>query len=71
MPEEPTPFDDNYQSESESFTLDQEPEKKRLSFTRAFAYLMLAVGLLAGIGLYLLSLADTPALAFIPTNSTN
>ena len=64
MPEEPTPFDDNYQSESESFTLDQEPEKKRLSFTRAFAYLMLAVGLLAGIGLYLFSYLQTPPTDF-------
>ena len=65
MPEEPNSFDTDYESDSVSFNLDQDSEPRRPSFTKILAYLMLFVGVLAGIGLYLFSYLQTPPSDFV------
>lgn len=60
MPEEPKSFATDYESDSVSFNLEQEPEPRRTSSTKIIAYLLLLVGLLSSVGLYLFAYLQTP-----------
>jgi UPF0755 protein len=64
MPEEPKSPDINYENDSVSFTLDQEPEIKRTSFIKLLSSLLLFAVLLTGFGLYLFSYLQTPPANF-------